>query len=75
MATFTALAKIYSTEYFCKAKVARLGKISVQQKFRLYGTWACTIAILIYVERLFLAPQMSVRIAVASAFQSHSLLS
>ena len=29
MATFTALAKIYSTEYFCNTKVARLGEIFV----------------------------------------------
>ena len=33
MATFTALAKIYSTEYFCNTKVARLSEIFVQQKF------------------------------------------
>ena len=29
MATFTALAKIYSTEYFCNTKVAGLGEIFV----------------------------------------------
>ena len=33
IATFTALAKIYSTEYFCSTKVAGLGKLFVQQKF------------------------------------------
>ena len=33
MATFTALAKIYSTEYFCNAKVAGIGEIFVQRKF------------------------------------------
>ena len=33
MATFTALAKIYSTEYFCNTKVAVLGEIFVQRKF------------------------------------------
>ena len=33
MATFTALAKIYSTEYFCNTKVAGLGETFVQQKF------------------------------------------
>ena len=33
MATFTALAKVYSTEYFCNTKVAGVGKIFVQQKF------------------------------------------
>ena len=32
MATFTALVKIYSTEYFCNTEVAGLGKIFVQQK-------------------------------------------
>ena len=30
---FTTLAKIYSTEYFCSTKVARLGKLFIQQKF------------------------------------------
>ena len=30
MATFTALAKIYFTEYFCNAKVAGLGESFVQ---------------------------------------------
>ena len=29
MATFTALAKIYSTEYFCNTKVSGLGEIFV----------------------------------------------
>ena len=29
--TFTALAKIYSTKYFCNAKVAGLGKIFVNR--------------------------------------------
>ena len=29
MVTFTALAKIYSTEYFCNTKVAGLGEIFV----------------------------------------------
>ena len=33
MVTFMALVKIYSTEYFCNAKVAGIGKIFVQQKF------------------------------------------
>ena len=33
MATFTALAKIYSTEYFYNTKVAGLGEIFVQRKF------------------------------------------
>ena len=33
MATFTALVKFYSTEYFCNTKVARLGEIFVQRKF------------------------------------------
>ena len=33
MVTFTALAKIYSTEYFCNTKVAGLGEIFVQRKF------------------------------------------
>ena len=30
MATFTALAKIYSSEYFCNARVAGIGEIFVQ---------------------------------------------
>ena len=30
MATFTALAKIYSTKYFCNTKVAEHGEILVQ---------------------------------------------
>ena len=30
MATFTALAKIYFTEYFCNTKAARLGEIFVR---------------------------------------------
>ena len=30
MAIFTALAKIYSTKYFCNTKVAGLGEIFVQ---------------------------------------------
>ena len=33
MDTFTALAKIYSTKYFCNAKVSGLGEIFVKQKF------------------------------------------
>ena len=33
MATFTTLAKIYSTEYFCNTKVAGLGKIFIKRKF------------------------------------------
>ena len=33
MATFTALAKIYSTKYFCNTKVGGLGKIFVQRNF------------------------------------------
>ena len=33
MATFTALAKIYSTKYFYNTKVAGLGGIFVQRKF------------------------------------------
>ena len=33
MATFTALANIYFTEYFCNTKVAGLGEIFVQRKF------------------------------------------
>ena len=35
MATFTALAKMYSTEYFCNTKVAGLGEIFVKWKFSL----------------------------------------
>ena len=30
--TYTALAKIYSTEYFCSTKVAGLGEVFVQRK-------------------------------------------
>ena len=33
MTNFTALAKIYSTEYSCNIKVARLGEIFVKRKF------------------------------------------
>ena len=33
MATFTALVKIYSIEYFCNTKVPGLDEIFVQQKF------------------------------------------
>ena len=33
MATFTALAKIYSSEYFCNARVAGIDEIFVQRKF------------------------------------------
>ena len=32
MVSFTALAKICSTEYFCNTKVAGIGKIFVQRK-------------------------------------------
>ena len=38
MATFTILAKICSTEYFCNTKVAGVGEMFVQQIFWLYGT-------------------------------------
>ena len=44
MATSTTLAKIYSTKYFCNAKVAGLGKIFVQQKFPAIWIWfSCVI--------------------------------
>ena len=33
MATFTAFAKIYSTKYFCNARVSGVGKIFVKRKF------------------------------------------
>ena len=33
MATFTALTKIYSIEYFCNTKAPGLGEILVQRKF------------------------------------------
>ena len=33
MATFTTLAKIYSSEYFCNAREAGIGKIFVLRKF------------------------------------------
>ena len=33
MATFTALAKIYSIENFCNTKVSGLGEIFVQRNF------------------------------------------
>ena len=33
MVTFTALAKIYSSEYFCNARVAGIGEIFVQRNF------------------------------------------
>ena len=35
---FTALAKIYSTEYFCNTKVAGLGEIFAQEKFSAIAT-------------------------------------
>ena len=34
MVTFTALAKIYSSEYFCNARVVEIGKIFVQRNLR-----------------------------------------
>ena len=37
MVTFTALVKIYSSEYFCNARVAGIGEIFIQWKFWLYG--------------------------------------
>ena len=33
MATITALAKIYSTKYFCNTKVSGVGEIFVKRKF------------------------------------------
>ena len=33
MMTFTALAKIYSTKYFCSTKISGLGEIFVKRKF------------------------------------------
>ena len=33
MVTFTAVEKIYSTEYFCDTKVDGLGEIFIYQKF------------------------------------------
>ena len=33
MVTFTALAKTYSSEYFCNARIAGIGEIFVQRKF------------------------------------------
>jgi hypothetical protein len=41
MVIFTALAKLYSTECFCNTKVARLGKILVQQNFFTYTVYTC----------------------------------
>ena len=39
MATFTALAKIYSTKYFHNTKVAGLGETFVSdENFHVYGT-------------------------------------
>ena len=35
--TFTALAKNYSTKYFCNTKVAGLGEIFVKRNFHVYG--------------------------------------
>ena len=37
MATFTVLAKIYSTKYFCNTKVSGLGKILSSENFHLYS--------------------------------------
>ena len=41
MATFTALAKIYSSEYFCNARVAGIGESLSSENFRLYGIYSC----------------------------------
>ena len=38
MVTFTALAKIYFTEYFCNTK--RLAKFLSSENFVVYGTWS-----------------------------------
>ena len=38
MATFSTLTKIYSSEYFCNARVAGIGKILASENFRLYGS-------------------------------------
>ena len=44
MATFTTLAKIYSSEYFCNARVARIGEIFVQRKISaIYGMYYCSL--------------------------------
>ena len=45
MATFTALVKIYSTEYFCNTKVARLGEIFVKENFHVYGKYKIQLLI------------------------------
>ena len=37
MVTFTALAKIYSTKYFCNTKVSGVGKILSSENFHVYG--------------------------------------
>ena len=37
IATFTTLAKIYSTKYFCNTKVAGLGEILSSENFWLYS--------------------------------------
>ena len=47
MATFTALVKTYSTEYFCNAKVAGLGETLSSEIFGYNILW--------YVFNLFLA--------------------
>ena len=39
MTTFTALAKIYSTKYFCDTKVAGLGEILSSENLRLYSIY------------------------------------
>ena len=42
MATFTILVKIYSSEYFCSARVAGIGEIFVQRKFSAIRYCTCT---------------------------------
>ena len=37
MATFIALAKIFSTNFICNTKVARLGETLSNENFHIYG--------------------------------------
>ena len=46
MATFTALAKFYSTKFFCNTKVAGLGKIFIERNFYVRGTHKLCIDLL-----------------------------
>ena len=56
MMTFTALAKIYSTEYFCDTKVAGVDEIFVQRKilsYTVYYVYECLWFLLYLLLRMY----------------------